>query len=207
MKSITLISQEEEKNLFSRYPKDISPTIAELSFVLFLSGVFSGLAYLTDTLLSTAHLFFLSIAFLVQGMIFITLFLKRMGSVVLFLVIYCLLTFDLNEIEVVGWKKLTMLFMIGVIFEVFNYSAKKTALPNSIILIISAITTSAIFPLILAFMLSVELTLTFPLSLYNLITLSAITGLSSSLLAVIVWMVLKRRKVIIKLKSYFGSLA
>jgi len=128
---------------------------------------------------------------------------NKIGIAVLFFFTYSLLTFNVPDVGVIGFRKVLTFIIAGLLLEIIIFLLKKRMKLKTFIGTVIAITA---LPMIAALLISASLTITFPEGLINLILVCLITSVVSTLLYIVIWHIIKVKKPLIKLKSYLGSL-
>ena len=178
----------------------------EVSFVAVLAVVVSVLMFVVSSMVEPWIALLVSLALLVVALNLTVYICKKSGVVLLLFVFVSVLTFVLEDVGVVGWKKVVTFLLAALIFElVFLYlKAHLHAVPLD--MIIGSTLSAGSIPLISAFLLSVHLASSFPLELLNLILVAFAVGLASAVITFLLWLHIQRTKPILKLESFLNDL-
>lgn len=205
-----IIRKKKEKEQKENLPLTIR---REIIFVLIIAGIFSLLTYLSNLYFLPSVTIIISLALLALGLNLTVYVLQEKGTATLFYLLQGLLTFNLLDIGIIGWKKVLIFFIAGIIFEIINgllsllfSHFSRQILENYLKIIISTIISLISIPLVGAFLLSSNISENISLPLFNLLLLCALTSLGASLIVALFWHLIRKTKTILKLRSYLGSL-
>ncbi|MBT4936376.1 hypothetical protein HON22_00500, partial [Candidatus Peregrinibacteria bacterium] len=159
----------------------------ELGLILFVAILVSVVVYLLNFLIDPTFLFLGSLIVLVFGLNFLVHIIKKTGVVMLFFILISLFTLFINDIGIVGWKKIIVFLIAGLIFEL-SFLFLKIHVHNIPFDIVVGTSFSLLsIPLTTAFFLSPSLASSFPQSLLNVLSLAFVVGLITSVVASLLW--------------------
>lgn len=176
-------------------------------FTLIVAVITALLIFLSNLFFSPTASFIISLIFLVAGMNFVVYLIKKVGIATLFYVFTAILTFWINDIGVLGWKKILVFFFAGLIFEIIFLFLKLHLHNVQLDMVVGTSLSAASISLFMAFALSEGLASSFPIGLLNLIILAMAVGLGASVVTFLLWHNIERMKPVLKLESYLMSLA
>lgn len=179
----------------------------DLLFVFIAVLVVSLIIFTTNLLFSPTTSFIVSLIFLVLGMNISVYLIKKSGAATLFYILTAIMTFWIDDVGIIGWKKILVFFFAGLIFE-FIFLFLKLHLHNVPLDMVmgTGLSVSSI-PLIMAFMISDELAGSFPLQLLNIIILAFAVGIIASTIVFLFWHEIEHTRLILWLESYLMTLA
>jgi hypothetical protein len=118
------------------------------------------------------------------------------GTGFLFFVAFALMTLNQFDVGVVGFDRVFMFIILGVLFE---FILLLTPLErNSRLFIIASTVTVGLISVIGSFLLSIDIASKFPLSFLNLVGINFGVSLSTSLIAAILWYYVRTTKSVIQ---------
>ena len=140
----------------------------------------------------------LSFLFLSVFIAFNALLIKKALAVSLFLILTSLLTYNLNNFDVIGWFKVIIFVIVGIIFETIFLILKIEIrnLPLDVILGVSL--AIALMPLIIFLLSSIDILINRFFEVLNLIILAFLSGLMGSIIGFLIWWKLRLTKIIAK---------
>jgi len=142
--------------------------------------------------------YFLSLLIITILMSFTAHLVRKAGSVTIFYFIGALFTSNLNNLGITGINKIIVFVIAGIVFELV-FLILKIEIKNIKIDIISGVAiSSAIIPLMIAFLLSPEAALNMIIPIFNLVLLSFFIGIIGSIISFLIWYHLKTTKLILK---------
>ncbi|MEK6900368.1 MAG: hypothetical protein AABX05_04565 [Nanoarchaeota archaeon] len=179
-----------------------SITVKSLFFIVVIAGLVSLLMVLSNLILSPSWSFVFSVMILIAGMNLAVYLIDRAGAATLFYVLAAAFTLRLNDLGVIGWDKVLIFFIAGIIFEVIFLSLKIKVHHLSLDMVLGSSISAASVVIAAAFVLSSDLANSFPLELINLVLIGLASGLISSTILSLVWMHISRSRAVMKLQSY-----
>ena len=175
----------------------------EYIFYFLLVVPFALIYILSFLFLNPTLLLIVSLTLFCFGLNFLIRITNKIGSSLVFFLTYSVLTFNIPDLGIIGWKKVLTFIIAGIIFELIVLLLKKKIKLKTLLGTVISIT---LLPFIAALLISSRLAITFPEGLINLILISFVVSLVSTSIYIIIWHFIKVKKPLIKLKSYLGSL-
>ena len=143
-----------------------------ISFVFLVSSIISLFLLVNSLLFTDSLLFSMALILIIIGLNFVVYIVKKPGTATLFLFFVGVETFFINDIGVLGWKKIVVFVLASLLFEliflILNLQASKFKLE----VVFASTLAITNLPLITALFLSPRLASTFPPALINLILIA-----------------------------------
>ncbi len=181
-------------------------TWKDLFITTLLAAIASGLTYLGNFFLSPSTTFLLTFIFLALSMNLAVYLTKKSIVATISYLAVAFLTFNLNDIGILGWKKVLIFLLAALIFEIIYIILKINIHNLSFDIILGTSISIAFIPLLSGLSLAQNLTLTFPPELVNLILLAFVAAILSATITSLIWNHIKLTKPILKLESWMMSL-
>ena len=180
--------------------------LKEIIFVLVVAFLISLLLLLNNYLFTDSVLFIIALVLLIIGMNLVVYVTQKSGIATLFFIFTSFGTIFINDLGILGWRKIIVFLIATFIFELFFLILKFH--PHNIQLDVILGSSFAItsIPLVAAFLLSPGLASNFPTILLNIIVLAFFVGLVAAFTTFLIWHSLESKKFILKLKSYLMDL-
>ena len=171
--------------------------------VVFLSALIAaGLLYMSHSLLPLSLSFVLALLLLSFMGTLVVHLVQKTGMFMIFYGLAGLFTLRLDDIGVLGYKKIVCLMIAALLFEIVYLVLKFHVHFISFDLVVGSMLSAASVPLISALLITSNFTLQYPLDVFNLMMLSLVAGLAGSVVACIIWHDVKDRRLFIELDLY-----
>lgn len=180
--------------------KKIKPK--EILFIFTVSLITSVFIYLNQWMFSSTISLIISLIFIAIGINLLVNILKKSGVAIIFNLFVGILTFNQIDLGFIGFKKILILVLAGLVFEIAFLVLKLHIFSIPLDLVIGTSISFASIYLIAGFILSANLASNFPTEMINLILLTFLVGLFGSFLAYLIWNKIKITRLVLEIESY-----
>ena len=131
-------------------------------------------------------------------MVFAVLLIRKAGTAVLFSFISSIITFNVANLDIIGYKKILIFILISLIFEMIFLILKLEIKLLPLDVILGAGISTALFPLILGIFFSFGALKLMYLKVINIILLNFFIGIIGAIVAFLIWYKVKNSKFILR---------
>lgn len=174
---------------FKRFRKIDLLAIGALVFTWFVITYFISLP-------NTQLTFMLSLFVTTMFVVFTALFIRKIGAVTLFYLLGALITVPINNLGGLGWNKVIILVIAGIIFELFFLLLKIEIKNISLDVVLGAGFSNASIPFTMLLLIKTKTAL-MPYVL-NFALMAFIVGVMAAIITFLIWYHIKGLKPIIK---------
>ncbi len=183
--------------------RTIFPRKREIVATTLIGLLVSLLIFVTTTFFSPVVAFYGSLLLFAVGINCLYYLLRKEGLVPLFFVVVGLATRSLDDFGIFGWKKVLVLLLSGLVFDFLALFFHRQSVDRSPILTVAF--SVACIPGLVVLIISSTLTMASLFQISNLVFVSFLVGLLTSVVVSLIWFRIRSLKSVIRLEMYLKS--
>ncbi|MHA1865483.1 MAG: ECF transporter S component [Candidatus Heimdallarchaeaceae archaeon] len=172
--------------------------IKDVLMIVSFALIWSLSSYLYNNLFLPQNSYIFSLVLASSFIVFLVLLIRKVGTATLFYVMIGVMTFFMDDLGPKGLNKIIVLFLAGIIFEIFFLIFKLEIHNIPIDIILGIIFSLSTIPLTTILLISTSVTQNQLVQILNMIIISFSAGILGSLISLILWFKLKTTKFILK---------